>query len=159
MMVLPLEIAQQHLHKQHNTPEQSHPYSTRPCSRPFEQGHQLHNHKHCFWVFKTTVLFLEFHFRSIHSVPYQVLTTSPPKSSIDANLKAFIIEKRCQASAHNTRHNPRLHPTQSPNQCIVCGNSPCKHPCCKAYTCITGTQFQVKATADCATRNVVYLIE
>ena len=49
------------------------------------------------------------------------------------------------------------------------GNSPCKHPRCKACAHIktgtvfnsttTGAQFRVKATADCGTRNVVYLIE
>ena len=49
------------------------------------------------------------------------------------------------------------------------GNSPCQHPRCKACAHIktgtvfnsttTGAQFRVKATADCGTSNVVYLIE
>ena len=49
------------------------------------------------------------------------------------------------------------------------GNSPCNHPRCKACAHIkralcldsktTGTRFRVKATADCGTSNVVYLIE
>ena len=49
------------------------------------------------------------------------------------------------------------------------GNSPCKHPRCKTCAHIktgtmfnsttTGAQFRVKATADCGTSNVVYLIE
>ena len=51
------------------------------------------------------------------------------------------------------------------------GNSQCKHPRCKACahiktgtmfsstTCTTGKRFRVKATADCRTRNMVYLRE
>ena len=49
------------------------------------------------------------------------------------------------------------------------GNSQCQQPCCKTCEHIktgttfsskaTGQRFRVKATADCRTRNVVYLIE
>ena len=61
------------------------------------------------------------------------------------------------------------HP-QAPSCLRPClGKSPCKRPHCKACAHITtgtvfnstttGAQFRVKATADCGTRNVVYLIE